>query len=207
METFSALLGLCGGNSPVTDEFPSQRRVTRSFDVSLICAWTNGWVIHGQMRRRHHWRKLSSGDQLDKLNELLWPPPANLICIFSLSGTADEYGVTICLCWFVGNKISVYLKIRDLRRHRAHNDVIVMGRSATRGFVYHWLFCLLAVIIIYGVTKHHIHTYLCLIATVNHDVLIPSPVGVNINTYFYKIILSTHHLSFVSPAVVVVFAI
>ena len=32
METFSALLALCAGNSPVTGEFPSQRPVTRSFD-------------------------------------------------------------------------------------------------------------------------------------------------------------------------------
>ena len=33
METFSELLALCVGNSPVTGEFPSQRLVTRSFDV------------------------------------------------------------------------------------------------------------------------------------------------------------------------------
>ena len=33
METFSALLALCAGNSPVTGEFPAQRPVTRSFDV------------------------------------------------------------------------------------------------------------------------------------------------------------------------------
>ena len=33
METFSALLALCAGNSPVTGEFFSQRPVTRSFDV------------------------------------------------------------------------------------------------------------------------------------------------------------------------------
>ena len=33
MEGFSALLVLCAGNSPVTDEFPSQRPVMRSFDV------------------------------------------------------------------------------------------------------------------------------------------------------------------------------
>ena len=33
METSSALLALCAGNSPVTDEFPSKRPVTRSFDV------------------------------------------------------------------------------------------------------------------------------------------------------------------------------
>ena len=34
--------GLCEGNSPVTDEFPSQRLVTWRFDVFF--AWTNGWV-------------------------------------------------------------------------------------------------------------------------------------------------------------------
>ena len=33
METFSALLALCAGNSPVTSEFPAQRPVTWSFDV------------------------------------------------------------------------------------------------------------------------------------------------------------------------------
>ena len=33
METFSALLAICAGNSPVTGEFHAQRPVTRSFDV------------------------------------------------------------------------------------------------------------------------------------------------------------------------------
>ena len=33
METFSALLAICAGNSPAPGEFPSQRPVTRSFDV------------------------------------------------------------------------------------------------------------------------------------------------------------------------------
>ena len=33
MEIFSALLAICEGNSLVTGEFPSQRPVTRSFDV------------------------------------------------------------------------------------------------------------------------------------------------------------------------------
>ena len=32
METFSALLAICAGNSPVSGEFPAQRPVTRSFD-------------------------------------------------------------------------------------------------------------------------------------------------------------------------------
>ena len=33
METFSALLAICAGNSPVTGEFPPQRPVTRSFGI------------------------------------------------------------------------------------------------------------------------------------------------------------------------------
>ena len=35
METFSALLALCVGNSPVTGKFPAQRPVTRSFDFII----------------------------------------------------------------------------------------------------------------------------------------------------------------------------
>ena len=33
METFSALLAIYAGNSPVIGEFPTQKPVTRSFDV------------------------------------------------------------------------------------------------------------------------------------------------------------------------------
>ena len=33
MEAFSALLAICAGNSPVPGEFPTQRPVTRSFDI------------------------------------------------------------------------------------------------------------------------------------------------------------------------------
>ena len=33
METFSVSLAICAGNSPVNGEFPSQRPVTRNFDV------------------------------------------------------------------------------------------------------------------------------------------------------------------------------
>ena len=46
METFSALLAICAGNSPVNGEFPAQRPVTLSFD--LICACINGWVSEGE---------------------------------------------------------------------------------------------------------------------------------------------------------------
>ena len=55
METFSALLPICAGNSPVTSEFPTQRPVTQSFDVFFDQRLKNGWVNNGEVSdlRRH----------------------------------------------------------------------------------------------------------------------------------------------------------
>ena len=53
METFSALLTLCAGNSPVTSEFP-KGWWCGALMFSLICAWINGWVNNcaaGDLRR------------------------------------------------------------------------------------------------------------------------------------------------------------
>ena len=59
MEAVSALLALCAGNSPVTGEFPSQRPVTRSFDVFFdqrLNKWLSkqswGWWL--RRHRAHH---------------------------------------------------------------------------------------------------------------------------------------------------------
>ena len=51
MGTFSKLLTICVGTSPVTGEFPEQRPVKRSFDVF----WINGWVNNREAcdLRRH----------------------------------------------------------------------------------------------------------------------------------------------------------
>ena len=54
MGTFSALLVLCVGNSPVTGEFPAQRPVTRSFDIFFDLHLNNDWVNNreaGDLRR------------------------------------------------------------------------------------------------------------------------------------------------------------
>ena len=53
METFSALLAICAGNSPVPGEFPTQRPVTRDFDVyfdlrpnkRLSKQWWGWWFV------------------------------------------------------------------------------------------------------------------------------------------------------------------
>ena len=43
METFSALLAICAGNSPATGEFSTQRPVTRSFDVFFDIRLNEWW--------------------------------------------------------------------------------------------------------------------------------------------------------------------
>ena len=56
METFSALLAICAGNSQVTSEFHSQRPVTRSFGVFFDLRLNNGWISNreaGDLRRHH----------------------------------------------------------------------------------------------------------------------------------------------------------
>ena len=69
METFSALLAICAGNSPVPGEIPTQRPVARSFDVFFdlrLNKWLSkqswGWWFetpsrplwrHRNAKRRH----------------------------------------------------------------------------------------------------------------------------------------------------------
>ena len=61
METFSALLAICAGNSPVSGEFPAQRPVSRSFDVFFdlcpnkrLSKQSGGWWF--QMQSSSLWR-------------------------------------------------------------------------------------------------------------------------------------------------------
>ena len=56
MESFSALLAICAGNSPVTGEFPAQRPVTWSFNVFFDLRLINGWGNNGEAGdlRCHH---------------------------------------------------------------------------------------------------------------------------------------------------------
>ena len=60
METFSALLAICAGNSPVTGEFPAQRPVTRGFDVFF------------DLRLNKRLSKQSWGRWFETLSRSLW---------------------------------------------------------------------------------------------------------------------------------------
>ena len=60
METFSALLAICAGNSPASGEFPAQRPVTRSLDVFF------------DLRLNKRLRKQSRGWWFETLSCPLW---------------------------------------------------------------------------------------------------------------------------------------
>ena len=55
METFSALLAICAGNSPVAGEFSAQRPVTRSFDVFFDLG-LNERLNNGETQSCSWWR-------------------------------------------------------------------------------------------------------------------------------------------------------
>ena len=49
METFSALLSISSGNSPVPGEFPTHKGQWRgALMFSLMCVWINGWINNGK---------------------------------------------------------------------------------------------------------------------------------------------------------------
>ena len=90
METFSALLAICAGNSPVTGEFPAQRPVTQSFDVLFdLCLnkrlSKQSWSWWFEMLSRPLWRHCHGIPQY-------WILTSNLFQEFSLK---DVYSVHI----------------------------------------------------------------------------------------------------------------
>ena len=97
METFSALLALCAGNSPVAGEIPSQSPVTRSFDVFFDLrpnkqlnkqSW--GWWF--ETSSRPLWR------HLNEFHGCRCPDclPLNVVLCWG-HGISDQYGSVLCL--------------------------------------------------------------------------------------------------------------
>ena len=102
METFSALLATCAGNSPVPGEFPTQRPVTRSFDVyfdlrpnkQLSKQWRGWWFETPSWSLWRHRNGSPSPVCLDRISGVTWTR-TNLLFHFSLwSGQDAQYDVS-----------------------------------------------------------------------------------------------------------------
>ena len=104
METFSALLSICAGNSPVPGEFHAQSPVTRSFDVffdlrlnkrlskqswgwwfeTILCLLMNKWkrILYMQTRLT------------DICREVDWPHPSisnhGVFCFYNLRHIPED---------------------------------------------------------------------------------------------------------------------
>ena len=99
METFSVLLTLCVGNSPVTGEFPTQKPGTRSFDVFFdLClnkrlskqswGWWSETPSH-PLWRHNNVQPISASPETDKFPGGLAPFPR-----FSFHFTFNDKGKT-----------------------------------------------------------------------------------------------------------------
>ena len=89
MGTFSALLAICAGNSPVTGEFPAQRPVTRTFDVffdlhldrRLSKQWWGWWfetLSRPLWRHCNGYRRVSQSAEAARYSLELFPSQWNL---------------------------------------------------------------------------------------------------------------------------------
>ena len=115
MESFSALLAICAGNSPASGEFPTQRPVTRSFDVFCdLCLNTrlrkqswgwwfetlsrplwrhrNGWVDAPLLHNHASWMHLKS------LPDLMQPQILATMWIYNYQNRNNS--VIFCSIWY-----------------------------------------------------------------------------------------------------------
>ena len=97
METLSALLAICAGNSPVTGEFPTQRPVTRSFDVYFdlrpnkrLSKQLWGWWFETQSRPLWRHRNADNNSICFFFNILHKIVMSQLVCV------TDVYHLHVC---------------------------------------------------------------------------------------------------------------
>ena len=81
METFSALLAICAGNSSVPGEFPAKRPVTRSFDVFFDLR------LHGRLSKH------SSGWWFETPSCPLWRHSDAVTSLWSIDHAIDTLRV------------------------------------------------------------------------------------------------------------------
>ena len=127
METFSTLLALCEGNSPVTGEFPSQRPVMRSLDVFFdlhlnkrLSKQSRRWWF--ETPSRSLWRHCNVWGLSERLS--YWELIENISRKFTYNGQWCRVAMfSLIYTWTNG-----WLNNRDagdLRCHHAHYDITV----------------------------------------------------------------------------------
>ena len=138
METFSALLALCvgnsAGNSPVPVNYPHKGQWRGDLIFSLVCAWINGWVNHREAvdlrRYRTHydvtvmafWSCLFLSNQTRRLTmtHCIGCDHYNYVIISTIVSQITSLTIVYSSVWVNTGEAG------DLRCHRAHYDVTVI---------------------------------------------------------------------------------
>ena len=130
METFSALLAICAGNSPVSGEFPAQRPVTRSFDVFL------------DLRLNKRMSKQSRGRWFDTPSRPLWhhcnAKHSHGFVVLCFVGLINGFAKFICrICPHYGGLLHSHWGTRMIVsaslqwRHNEHDFILYQFTSLT----------------------------------------------------------------------------
>ena len=127
METFSALLAICAGNSPVTDEFPAQRPATLSFDVFFdlrLTKWLSKqwWRWWFETPTRSLWRHCN-GNQVVRYNTS--QQNKELISVLNLKLLQIKLG-SHCVCTVLHRMVTPPNSYHNSANHSSanHDDVI-----------------------------------------------------------------------------------
>ena len=128
METFAALLALCAGNSRVTGEFPSQKPVTRSFDIIF------------DLRLNKRLSKQSWGWWFETPSRPLWRHYNVMHNILSVK-RLYSYNIGLCMDKYSNQLLhdvfDIFSKHTDVHEYNARNaslqPVYVCFQGKTRG--------------------------------------------------------------------------
>ena len=103
METFSALLAICAGNSPVPGEFSTQRPVTRSFNVFFdrrlnkrLSKQSWGWWFETQSRPL--WRQCNGARSFLGITGLTWSNKSKRRVLFNDSFVVSSLSEDMTVC-------------------------------------------------------------------------------------------------------------
>ena len=126
METFSALVALCVGNSPVTGQFPSRRPVKRSFDAFFDLR------LNKLLRKPSRRRWFESSRSLWRHYNGQIPFPGPIFCLWLSNVSANETRRCVTSLLFVSTLL-INLRQFQFQTHFHEWKVFFLFR-----FEFHW---------------------------------------------------------------------
>ena len=152
-ENISALLALCAGNSPVAGEFPTQRPVTRNFDVSFDLRLNRqlskqSWDWWFETQSCSLWRhciaiknllNFSTIAQSFYMNDFLYKNVSLLTTvIFTVMGIVEMYHLYVIYLYAL---LEVVIKTLQYKHHHSVREHIIDWTILLCRFFRDWLSC------------------------------------------------------------------